>query len=69
MGIQSCGNNREANVVLGIWGVALQSPDFGSLYNKFYDETKHKPRKSLKTAEIMVPCLWVVEIGNLGISE
>jgi len=42
--------------------------DFGSLYNKYYGETEKNLRESLKTAEIMSPCvLWIDEIEK-GIS-
>jgi SpoVK/Ycf46/Vps4 family AAA+-type ATPase len=37
--------------------------DFGALYNKYHGETERNLRESLKTAEIMAPCvLWLDEI-------
>ena len=37
--------------------------DFGALYNKFHGETERNLRESLKTAEVMGPCvLWLDEI-------
>jgi SpoVK/Ycf46/Vps4 family AAA+-type ATPase len=37
--------------------------DFGALYNKFHGETERNLRESLRTAEVMSPCvLWLDEI-------
>jgi SpoVK/Ycf46/Vps4 family AAA+-type ATPase len=37
--------------------------DFGALYNKYHGETERNLRESLKTAEVMGPCvLWLDEI-------
>jgi SpoVK/Ycf46/Vps4 family AAA+-type ATPase len=37
--------------------------DFGTLYDKYHGETERKLRESLKTADVMAPCvLWIDEI-------
>lgn len=63
LGIQGGGKSLAAKAVAGAWGVPLLRLDFGALYNKFYGETEKNLRESLKTAEIMEPCvLWIDEI-------
>jgi SpoVK/Ycf46/Vps4 family AAA+-type ATPase len=49
--------------VAGAWGVPLLRLDFAALYNKYYGETERNLRESLRTAELMSPCvLWIDEI-------
>ena len=37
--------------------------DFGAIYDKYHGETERKLRESLKTADVMSPCvLWIDEI-------
>ena len=68
LGVQGCGKSLAAKAVAGAWGIPLLRMDFGSLYNKYYGETEKNLRESLKTAEIMSPCvLWIDEIEK-GIS-
>lgn len=63
LGVQGCGKSLAAKAVAGAWGVPLLRMDFGSLYNKFYGETERNLRESLRTAEVMSPCvLWIDEI-------
>ncbi len=63
LGVQGCGKSLAAKAVAGVWGVPLLRLDFGALYNKFMGETERNLRESLKTAEVMAPCvLWVDEI-------
>lgn len=63
LGVQGCGKSLAAKAVAGAWGVPLLQLDAGSLYNRFYGETERNLRESLKTAEVMAPCvLWIDEI-------
>jgi len=63
LGVQGCGKSLAAKAVAGTWHVPLLRLDFGALYNKFYGETERNLRESLKTAEVMAPCvLWMDEI-------
>jgi len=72
LGVQGCGKSLAAKAVAGVWSVPLLRLDFATLYNKYIGETERNLRESLKTAEIMAPCvLWVDEIekglgGNSG---
>lgn len=68
LGVQGCGKSLAAKAVAGALGVPLLRLDFGSLYNKYHGETEKNLRESLKSAEIMSPCvLWIDEIEK-GIS-
>ena len=63
LGIQGCGKSLAAKATAGIFGVPLLRLDFGSLYDKYHGETERKLRESLKTADVMSPCvLWIDEI-------
>jgi len=63
LGVQGCGKSLAAKAVAGAWGVPLLRLDFGALYNKFFGETEKNIRESLKTAQLMAPCvLWMDEI-------
>ncbi|MDX1509253.1 MAG: AAA family ATPase [Woeseiaceae bacterium] len=63
IGIQGCGKSLAAKATAGIFGVPLLRLDFGALYNKYHGETERKLRESLKTADVMAPCvLWIDEI-------
>jgi len=63
LGVQGCGKSLAARAVAGIWNVPLLRLDFGALYNKFHGESERNLRESLKTAEVMAPCvLWMDEI-------
>src|SRR5690606_37534178 len=65
LGVQGCGKSLAAKAVAGSWGVPLLRLDFGSLYNKYHGETERNLRESLKSAEIMSPCiLWIDEIDK-----
>lgn len=63
LGVQGCGKSLAAKAVAGIWNVPLLRFDFGALYNKYIGETEKNLRESLKTAEVMAPCvMWIDEI-------
>ena len=63
LGVQGCGKSLAARSVAGVWNVPLLRLDFGALYNKFHGESERNLRESLKTAEVMAPCvLWMDEI-------
>ena len=63
LGVQGGGKSLAAKSVAGSWGIPLLRLDFGTLYNKYYGETERNLRQSLKTADVMSPCvLWIDEI-------
>jgi len=63
IGVQGCGKSLAAKAAAGIFGLPLLRLDFGTLYNKFHGETERNLRASLKTSEVMSPCvLWVDEL-------
>ena len=62
-GVQGCGKSLAAKATAGIFGVPLLRLDFAALYDKYHGETERKLRESLKTADVMSPCvLWIDEI-------
>ena len=63
LGVQGCGKSLAAKAAASVFGLPLLRLDFGALYNKFHGETERNLRESLKTAELMSPCvLWLDEI-------
>ena len=63
IGVQGCGKSLAAKATAGIFGVPLLHLDFATLYNKYHGETERNLRESLKTADVMAPCvLWIDEI-------
>lgn len=63
IGVQGCGKSLAAKATAGIFGVPLLRLDFASLYDKYHGETERNLRESLRTADIMSPCvLWIDEI-------
>ena len=63
IGIQGCGKSLAAKATAGIFGAPLLRLDFGAVYDKYHGETERKLRESLKTADVMSPCvLWIDEI-------
>jgi hypothetical protein len=63
LGIQGCGKSLAAKATAAIFGVPLLRLDFGTIYDKYHGETERKLRESLKTADVMSPCvLWIDEI-------
>lgn len=63
IGVQGCGKSLAAKATAGIFGVPLLRLDFGNLYDKYHGETEKNLRESLKTADVMSPCvLWIDEI-------
>jgi len=63
IGVQGCGKSLAAKATAGIFGTPLLRLDFATLYNKYHGETERNLRESLKTADVMAPCvLWIDEI-------
>jgi len=63
IGVQGCGKSLAAKATAGIFGLPLLRLDFATLYNKYHGETEKNLRESLKTADVMAPCvLWIDEI-------
>ncbi|HSN70869.1 MAG TPA: AAA family ATPase [Steroidobacteraceae bacterium] len=63
LGVQGCGKSLAARAAAGIYGVPLLRLDFGALYNKYHGESERNLRETLKTADVMAPCvLWIDEI-------
>lgn len=63
LGVQGCGKSLAAKSVAGVWGLPLLRFDFGALYNKYHGETERNLRESLRSAQVMAPCvLWIDEI-------
>ena len=63
IGVQGCGKSLAAKAGAGVFGVPLLRLDFGALYNKYHGETERNLRETLKTADVMTPCvLWIDEI-------
>lgn len=63
LGVQGCGKSLAAKATAGVFGVPLLRLDFGAIYDKYHGETERKLRESLKTADVMSPCvLWIDEI-------
>ena len=68
LGVQGCGKSLAAKATAGVLGAPLLRLDFGSIYDKYHGETERKLRESLKTADVMAPCvLWIDEI-EMGIA-
>lgn len=63
LGVQGCGKSLAAKAVAGVWGIPLLRFDLGAMYNKYHGETERNLRETLKSAEVMAPCvLWIDEI-------
>jgi len=63
LGIQGCGKSLAAKATAGGFSVPLLRLDFGAIYDKYHGETERKLRESLKTADVMSPCvLWIDEV-------
>ena len=63
LGVQGCGKSLAAKATAGVFGAPLLRLDFGTIYDKYHGETERKLRESLKTADVMSPCvLWIDEI-------
>jgi len=63
IGVQGCGKSLAAKATAGIFNLPLLRLDFATLYNKYHGETERNLRESLKTANVMAPCvLWIDEI-------
>ena len=63
IGVQGCGKSLAAKATAGIFAAPLLRLDFAALYDKYHGETERKLRESLRTADVMAPCvLWIDEI-------
>jgi hypothetical protein len=63
LGVQGCGKSLAARTAAGVYGVPLLRLDFGALYNKYHGESERNLRDTLRTADVMAPCvLWIDEI-------
>lgn len=63
IGVQGCGKSLAAKATAGILGTPIVRLDFATLFNKYHGETERNLRESLKTADVMAPCvLWIDEI-------
>jgi SpoVK/Ycf46/Vps4 family AAA+-type ATPase len=61
--VQGCGKSLAARAAAGIFAVPLLRLDFGAVYNKWHGESERNLRDTLRTAELMAPCvLWIDEI-------
>lgn len=71
LGVQGCGKSMAAKAVASGFGVPLLRLDFGAIYNKYHGETEKNLRQSLRSAEVMEPCvLWIDEIEKgLSVSD
>jgi SpoVK/Ycf46/Vps4 family AAA+-type ATPase len=68
LGVQGCGKSLAAKAIAGVWQVPLLRFDFGALYDKYIGESERNLRESLRTAEVMAPCvMWIDEIEK-GVS-
>lgn len=63
IGVQGCGKSLAAKATAGILGTPIVRLDFATLFNKYHGETERNLRESLKTADVMAPCvLWIDEV-------
>jgi len=63
LGVQGCGKSLAAKAIAGVWKVPLLRFDFGAIYDKYIGESEKNLRQTLKTAEVMAPCvMWIDEI-------
>lgn len=63
IGVQGCGKSLAAKATAGIFGMPLLRLDFANLYNKYHGETEKNLKQSLRTTDVMEPCvLWIDEI-------
>lgn len=63
LGVQGCGKSLAARAAAGVFRVPLLRLDFAAVYNKWHGESERNLRDTLKTAEMMAPCvLWIDEI-------
>jgi SpoVK/Ycf46/Vps4 family AAA+-type ATPase len=63
LGVQGCGKSLAARTAAGVFGVPLLRMDFAALYNKYHGESERNLRETLRTADVMSPCvLWIDEV-------
>jgi SpoVK/Ycf46/Vps4 family AAA+-type ATPase len=68
VGVQGCGKSLAAKAVAGAWGVPLLRFDFGALFNKYIGESEKNIREALKSAELLAPCVLLVDEIEKAIS-
>ncbi len=78
LGVQGCGKSLAARAAAGIFEMPLLRLDFAAIHSKWHGESERNLRDTLKTAELMAPCVvWVDEIekgvatgdGDSGVSR
>ncbi len=63
LGVQGCGKSLAARAAAGIFQVPLLRLDFAAVHSKWHGESERNLRETLRTAEVMAPCvMWVDEI-------
>ena len=63
LGVQGCGKSLAARASAGIFHVPLLRLDCAALYDKYIGESERNLRESLKSADLLAPCvLWIDEI-------
>jgi SpoVK/Ycf46/Vps4 family AAA+-type ATPase len=63
LGVQGCGKSLAARASAGIFQVPLLRLDCAALYDKYIGESERNLRESLKSADVLAPCvLWIDEI-------
>ena len=63
LGVQGCGKSLAARASAGIFHVPLLRLDCAALYDKYIGESERNLRESLKSADVLAPCvLWIDEI-------
>ena len=63
LGVQGCGKSLAARAAAGIFQVPLLRLDFSAIHSKWHGESERNLRDTLKTAELMAPCVvWIDEV-------
>ncbi len=63
LGVQGCGKSLAARAAAGIFQVPLLRLDFAAVHSKWHGESERNLRETLRTAEVMAPCvMWIDEI-------
>lgn len=63
LGVQGCGKSLAARAAAGIFQVPLLRLDFAAIHSKWHGESERNLRETLRTAEVMSPCvMWIDEI-------
>lgn len=63
LGVQGCGKSMAAKAAAGVFGVPLLRLDLAAVHNKYVGESERILRETLRTAEVLAPCVvWVDEV-------